>query len=151
MSSTAFIKVAFFDLGKTLVGDNKDWIPGAKDTLAKLVEKHIRLGVISNTGDLSRSKILDLLPKDFDLDIFEENLIIFSSEVDVEKPDPKIFQLAIQRANVKASECFFCTEERPHVLAAQKEGMRACTVQKPPGSDIKELVHELTASGLLPA
>lgn len=146
MSSTHYIKVAFFDLGNTLVGSNQDWIPGTQETLAKLRKKHIRLGVISNTGDLSRSAILDLLPKDFDLGIFEGTIVIFSSEVGVKKPDPKIFQLAIQRANVKASDCFFCTEESAHVLAAQKEGMHALTVQ----NDIDKLVDKLVTSGLLP-
>jgi len=151
MGSIAFIKVAFFDLGETLVGNNKDWIPGAQETLAKLREKHVRLGVISNTDDLQRSAILDRLPKDFDLGIFEKELIIFSSEVHVAKPNPEIFRLAIQRAYVKASECFFCTEDPSHVRAAQNEGMRTITVRKPPNSDIRELVDNLTASGLLPA
>src|SRR5215470_9601169 len=105
MNDTTFIKVALFDLGGTLVGNNRNWIPGAQGTLVQLSEKQVRLGVLSNTGDLSRPAILALLPEDFDLGIFEEGLIIFSSEVHVAKPDPKIFQLAILRASVPPAEC----------------------------------------------
>ena len=150
MSNTSFIKVAFFDLGETLVGNNKDWILGAHGTLAKLSEKQIRLGVISNTGDLSRPAILDLLPEDFDLGIFEEQLIIFSSEVHVAKPDPEIFRLAIQRSGVKSTECLFCTEELSHILVAQQAGMQTVIVRKPPNSDIGELIGMLVGRGLLP-
>jgi putative hydrolase of the HAD superfamily len=150
MTNTTFIKVAFFDLGGTLVGNNKDWIPGAQGTLARLSEKQIRLGLISNTGDLSRPAILDLLPEDFDLGIFEDELIIFSSEVHVAKPDPAIFRLAIQRASVKPAECLFCTEESSHILVAQQERMQTVRVRKAPDSDIGGVIGMLVGGGLLP-
>lgn len=150
MSNPSFIKVAFFDLGGTLVGDNKDWIPGARGTLAELSEKQIRLGLISNTGDWLRPAILDLMPEDFDLGIFEEELVIFSSEVHVAKPDAEIFRIAIQRSGVKPTECLFCTEESPHILVAQHEGMQTVTVRKSPNSDIGELIGTLVGRGLLP-
>ena len=149
MSHTPLIKVAFFDIGGTLVGSNRDWIPGAQETLAKLGEKQIRLGLISNTGDLSRPAILDRLPEDFDLGVFEEELVIFSSEVHVAKPDPKIFKLAIKRSGVKPAECLFCTEESSHILVARQKGMQTVSVQKPPNSDIGELIGVLVGRGLL--
>ena len=151
MTNTTFIKVVFFDLGGTLVGGNRDWILGAQQTLAELREKGVRLGVISNTGDLSRPAILDLLPEDFDLNLFDEKLVIFSSEVHVAKPNPEIFRLAIQRANVSPDECLFCTEESHHGVVAEQEGMKSIIVLKFPDSDIGELVGKLTTTGLLPA
>jgi HAD superfamily hydrolase (TIGR01509 family) len=150
MSSESFIKVAFFDLGGTLVLSQRDWIPGAQETLAKLRDKRVRLGLISNTNDLLRPAILNLLPVDFDLGLFDDELIIFSSEVHVAKPDPEIFRLAIRRANVSPGECLFCTEELSHVLVAKQEGMNTITVRKPPDSDIRDLVAKLTSIGLLP-
>src|SRR5687767_5388629 len=150
MNNTTFIKVAFFDLGGTLIGNNRDWIPRAQETLARLSEKQVRLGIISNTGALSRPEILELLPEDLDLGIFEEGLIIFSSEVHLEKPDPKIFRLAIERADVQPAECLFCTEEMSHLLAARQEGMETARVGPPPGGDIGELVDVLVSRGLLP-
>ena len=149
--TSKFIKTAFFDLGGTLVGDQRTWIPGAKDTLAKLRARHIRLGIISNTANLERSQILALLPEDFDLVQFETNLIIFSSEVHLEKPSPKIFQLAVKKAGMKSDECLFCTEEHDHILAATHIGMQTFEVQKPPKSDIGQLIGKLVKAGLLPA
>ncbi len=149
MNIITFIKVAFFDLGRTLVGDKSDWIPGAKDTLSRMLERGIRLGIISNTKNLSRPEILKLLPEDFDITLFENELVIFSSEVHVEKPDPKIFKSAIKRAGVEPAECLFCTEELSHILAAKQEGMQTALLQPPPNSDIGELIERLTSEGLL--
>jgi HAD superfamily hydrolase (TIGR01509 family) len=146
MSIIDSIKVAFFDLGRTLVlTDNRTWVPGAKDTLQKMGQRGIRLGLISNTGTLSREQILAILPPDFDMSMFEEKLVIFSSEVHVEKPDPEIFREAIRRAGVKANECLFCTEEPKHIDAAKKEGMQTALVKEPPDSDIGELVERLSS------
>lgn len=150
MSNTTFIKVVFFDLGGTLIGNNKDWIPGAQGTLTTLNEKPIRLGLISNTGDLLRPAILDLLPEDFDLGIFEEGLIVFSSEVHVAKPEPEIFRLAIRRAGVRPTECLFCTEESSHLRMAHQERMQTVRVGTAPGGDIGELTDMLVGRGLLP-
>ena len=148
MNITASIKVVFFDLGGTLVGNKRDWIPGAQDTLCKIRHMGIRLGLISNTKDLSRPEILEILPKDFNMSLFENELVIFSSEVHVEKPDPQIFKLAIKRADVKPSECLFCTEELPHILAATQEGMQTSLLQKSSNSDIGNLVERLMPAGL---
>jgi HAD superfamily hydrolase (TIGR01509 family) len=152
MSTNKHIKVAFFDVGGTLVGDHKDWIPGARETLAGLRERKVRLGIISNTADLSRKAILDLLPADFHLGIFEAELVIFSSEVHVEKPAPEIFRLAVKRAGVKPGECLFCSEEEAHVKAArEKMKMQTVLLQKVPNSDIGKLIETLVGRGLLPA
>src|SRR5262245_25399537 len=49
------VKVVFFDLGETLVRTtDRSWVPGALDALAVLRDAGLRLGVISNTGALSR-------------------------------------------------------------------------------------------------
>jgi FMN phosphatase YigB (HAD superfamily) len=150
MNDTTFIKVAFFDLGGTLIGTDRNWIPGAQETLARLSEKQVRLGIISNTGALSRPEILQLLPEDLDLGIFEEGLVIFSSEVHLAKPDPKIFRLAIERARMQPAKCLFCTEESSHLLVAQQEGMETARVGPAPGDDIAELTDVLVSRGLLP-
>ncbi len=149
MTIMDLIKVAFFDLGGTLVGKKRDWIPGAQDTLSKMRQKGKRLGLISNTNGLSRSEILEILPKDFNMSLFENELVIFSSEVHVEKPDPQIFKLAIKRAGVKPSECLFCTEESSHIEPAKQEGMQTALLQEPPNSDIGKLIERLTSEGLL--
>ncbi len=150
MSDNTVIEVAFFDLGGTLVGNNRDWLPGAQETLARLGEKQVRLGIISNTGNLSRPAILELLPQDLDLGIFEEELIIFSSEVLIAKPAPEIFRLAIQRADVQPAACLFCTEEPSHILVAQQEKMQTARITTAPDGGIGQLVDVLISRGLLP-
>jgi FMN phosphatase YigB (HAD superfamily) len=151
MVDSGFLKVIFFDLGDTLV-QGKVWVPGAKNLLAELSGKGIRLGVISNTADLARPDILKLLPPDFDLSLFKSKLTLFSSEVHVEKPDPAIFQLAIKRAAVPPGEALFCTENQPDALAAQRAGMRTARVSKPsPALDIADLIKDLTSAGFLRA
>lgn len=124
-------------------------MPGALEALAELRRRRVRLGIISNTGGMTRRAIIETLPRDFDLGAFEAGLVIFSSEVGVEKPDPHIFRLAVERTALPAEECLFCTENLLHTLAAQQAGMRAARVLPPPGSDVGTLVRDLAASGLL--
>ena len=140
------LKAIFFDLGDTLVRKvpgttRREWIEGVKEGLVQLGEKGVRLGLLSNTGNLTRSELFDdLLPLDFKTDMFEEELIILSSEVGVVKPRFGIFAHAVDRAGLAPVECLFCTEELSHVLAAQEIGMRAAWVQS---GGIKRLADKL--------
>src|SRR5262245_33446034 len=105
------IAVIFFDLGETLVTRPRKWLPDAKALLDGVRQQGFRLGIISNTGDLTtRAQILDLLPTDFDLTRFEPVLTLFSSEVGMEKPQKAIFEEAVRRAGVPASQCLYCSE-----------------------------------------
>ncbi|BBM85972.1 hypothetical protein [Candidatus Uabimicrobium amorphum] len=120
-------KVIFFDLGDTLVVSGKKWATGAQQILQQMKSK--RLGIISNTGNLSRSQLLELLPQDFSFDSFDENLILLSSEVKIEKPDPQIFQMAIKRAqqinpSLEAQDCLFVTEDMEHLSIARGLGIQ---------------------------
>jgi len=129
------ISVVFFDLGDTLVtGETrpKTWIPGANAVLEGLRDKGVRIGVISNTGELTRSELLEILPPDFDFGLFEEALVVLSSEVQVSKPDPEIFLEAVKRAGVTAGETLFVGESLEETLAAQGVGMKAARVHNFP-------------------
>src|SRR6266550_3214713 len=97
------IGTVFFDLGNTLVVPSIGWIPGAKEVIAALRDKGIRLGIISNTGDLPRNKVLELLPADFKISDFLPELVVFSSEVGHKKPSKEIFQLAVTKSGADAS------------------------------------------------
>jgi hypothetical protein len=54
------IEAIFFDLGDTLVGGEP--MPGAKDALAQLQAKGGRLGIISNTGQLTLDDLKTQIP-----------------------------------------------------------------------------------------
>jgi FMN phosphatase YigB (HAD superfamily) len=136
--------VVFFDLGMTLVGkDTTKWVPGAKALLQQLGAANLRLGVISNTGNLSRAELQSRLPADFDWDIFDPTLILLSSEVGVEKPSLDIFRLAISRAGVSAAQCLYCSEDLLETLAAQHVGMSAARIVPPPRGDLRKLEQAL--------
>src|SRR5262245_41261162 len=143
------IRVIFFDLGETLV-HGRTWLPGAKAALAALTAGGFRLGVISNTGDLEdRAAILALLPADFDLGAFEPGLVLFSSEVKIEKPDRAIFEKAVAAANVPAAQCLHGSEGPVETLAAQAVGMRSLRIVT--GSDdLAKLATYLAQSSLAP-
>lgn len=134
------ISVIFFDLGDTLVTKSpRAWLPDAQALLKSLRQAGFRLGIISNTGDLARAAILNLVPDDFDLAVFEAELVLFSSEVKKAKPDPLIFEKAVARAGVPANQCLFVTEDIVDTLMAQHVGMRTIRVQTAPNSDLAEL------------
>ena len=124
------IEVVFFDIGDTLVS-KKRWLPGAREFIGKLKEKKIRIGLISNTGDLSREAIQKLLPGDFDFAIFEEGLTLLSSEIGIKKPSLGIFSLAVQHAGVSPWNTLFIGESLTESLAAQRAGMQAARITDP--------------------
>ncbi len=66
------ISVAYFDLGETLVTQNRQWVEGAQATLEELSQRGLRLGIISNTRQLTRDDLASRLPPDFDFGQFEE-------------------------------------------------------------------------------
>jgi putative hydrolase of the HAD superfamily len=146
--ASALIGTVFFDLGDTLVIPSTGWIAGAKDAIAALQGKGIRLGIISNTGNLARDKVLDLLPADFKLSDFVAKLVLFSSEVGHEKPSKEIFQLAVTKSGADATTCLYVSENLLETLAAQQVGMRAARVDAGE-NDIKSLLQDLQATGLV--
>lgn len=137
-------KIIFFDLGETLIMKNRQWVPGAQTTLITLREKGLRLGIISNTGNLSRAQLIDVLPADFEFQMFDKNLIILSFEVGIEKPSAEIFQLAVKKAKVKAKQCLYCSENSAETLAAEKAGLKVINILPPPNSNIGKLSEILT-------
>ena len=138
------VQAVFFDLGDTLVRAPRIWLPGAKALLTALKQRGLRVGVISNTsGLLSRQAILDILPVDFDLSVFEESLILFSSEIGKEKPNKAIFEEAIARAGIPARHCLYCSENLVETLVAQHLGMLSMRVQSAPNSDLTSIESAL--------
>lgn len=118
------IKTVFFDIGDTLVADRK-WMPGARETIKALTDSRIRLGILSNTGNLDREQLGRLLPEDFDFGLFAEELVLLSSETGIEKPGLNAFLLAVQHSGNSPWETMFVGESLDETLAAQRAGMIA--------------------------
>lgn len=124
------IKTIFFDIGNTLI-EKKQWIPGALKTVQAIREKGIRVGIISNTGNLDRDQLKRLLPEDFDFGFFDEHLTLLSSEVGVAKPKLGIFLLAVEHAGCSPWETMFVGESLIETLAAQNAGMMTARIGDP--------------------
>jgi HAD superfamily hydrolase (TIGR01509 family) len=60
----------------------------------------------------------------WDIDSMFDELII-SAEVKLVKPDPRIYQLALDRLGVQSAETVYVDDMEENVLAARKEGMLA--------------------------
>ena len=151
------LQVCFFDLGETLVTGARQWLPNAKSLLASLKSKGFRLGIASNTANLTpRQAILDILPTDFDITLFEPSLVLFSSEVGIEKPGKAMFHKAVVAAAalqtapaIQASQCLYVSENIVETLMAQHVGMRSIRVQTAPNSDLANLAVKLSEFALL--
>ena len=159
------VKAVFFDLGDTLVRrlsitpPRFEWIPGAQALVKRLRLADIPLGLISNTGSLTRAQLLAMMPNGFSFDLFQSEMVVLSSEVAFEKPDLRIFRLAMSRAQkiadpmiqfqLDASNCVFVGESLKEVIAAQQVGMIGACVQTLDSARIGELDVILTDLGLL--
>jgi HAD superfamily hydrolase (TIGR01549 family) len=79
------------------------WLPfeGVKEVLDELKHRSIGRGIISNWDWTAR----DVLTAAGLIDYFDH--LIISSEVDCNKPDSRIFNLAMQTASVSARECVY--------------------------------------------
>lgn len=96
------------------------------DTLRSLVElkqSGMRLGIVANTiwpkefhlRDLARVELLSLI-----------DVLVFSSDVGIEKPSPEIFQRALDLLEVEAEEAVFVGDSVAEDIAgAQAAGIRA--------------------------
>ena len=90
----------------------------AEQTLSMLSQKY-KLGIIANQS----RDVLQLLDKFNFRDFF--NVVIISSEVNMNKPDPRIFQLAMDRA-ANNSKCYVMIGDRldTDISPANKLGMK---------------------------
>lgn len=84
------------------------------------IKEHYQVGLLTNMypGMLDLIKSHNLLPK------INWDVIIDSSVEKTAKPDPKIFEIAQNRAGVPGKEILFIENSEEHVKAAEKFGWR---------------------------
>ena len=78
-----------------------------------------KVGIISNAGSGAHADV----NRKFNLDSYVDGAF-YSAEVKLIKPDPRIYQLALARLNVRASESVFVDDMLVNVEAARALGMR---------------------------
>lgn len=97
----------------------EDVPPDVPEALRQL-RKQFRLGVVSNANGTVRAKLerIGLAP------FFE--IIVDSHEEGVEKPDPRLFAVALQRMNVGAAETAYIGDlYHVDIVGARAAGLRA--------------------------
>lgn len=87
----------------------------------------IRLGVLTNNVAEFRSSWRAMLPFDT---LFDD--VVDSHEVGLRKPNPAIYQLALERLGADATRSAFLDDVPTNVVAAQSVGMLAVVVDEDP-------------------
>ena len=96
-------------------------VPGAKELIDRLRERRFRIGVLSNgfkevQYNKLRSSGLDNL-----IDV-----VVLSDEIDVNKPDTRLFRHAEKRAGIDSSHCIMIGDNTDtDILGALRSGWRA--------------------------
>jgi putative hydrolase of the HAD superfamily len=100
--------------------------PDTIPILEMLTERGVPLGILSNYG----THLLDLLPK---LGIFDYfNFIIVSAIVGVTKPDPRIFEIAIEEAGVPPDQILYIGDNPvDDIQGAKNVGIDAILINRP--------------------
>jgi putative hydrolase of the HAD superfamily len=93
--------------------------------LQSLKSKNLRMGIVSNIGE----QIDSYLDKSGFTDYFAYKITSFEAGYD--KPQPQIFQLALQRAGVTAEEALFVGDQYDlDVLGARSAGIRPILIDR---------------------
>jgi len=131
-------EVVLFDIGNTLGAAQLSpppvrlqaiiVFPYVTGVLESLAQQGVRLGIISNTGNELAADMQRVLSEAGLYDFFEENLLIYSSEVGLVKDSPEIFELAAEKAGLAdgVGKCVFVGEDSSERVFAAEAGMRVC-------------------------
>lgn len=102
--------------------------PDVEETLKGLRSRGLTLGIISNWSTRLRS-----IARETGLEALVD-FIVVSSEVGVRKPDPRIFQFALERAGAAPSEVVYVGDQvEDDVRGAQRVGIRPILIWRKPG------------------
>jgi HAD superfamily hydrolase (TIGR01509 family) len=95
------------------------------------------MGIISGAMSDAREQVQEYVNyNSFDV-------IIFSAEEGIQKPDPVIYQQALSRLNVEAHEAIFIDDWLASVEGARRVGLH--TIHYAEGIDIYEEIRQLIA------
>jgi putative hydrolase of the HAD superfamily len=112
------------------------WLPfeGVKEVLQKLKRRSIGTGIISNWDWTAR----DILTAAGLIEFFDH--IIISCEVDCDKPDPRIFEIALQQAGVAARDCIYIGDNYyDDAVGSREVGMPALIINRFGSLGVEEL------------
>ena len=103
------------------------WLPfdGVREVLDELKRRSIGMGIISNWDWTAR----DVLTAAGLIDYFDP--IVISAEVDSNKPDARIFELALQKAGIPADRCLYIGDNYyDDAVGCRKVGMKPMIINR---------------------
>ena len=101
-------------------------VPGAAETIGELRRRGLRIGLITVCSE----DVPDLWPETPFHGLFDAE--VFSCSVGLRKPDPRIYQLALDELRVEPSEAIFVGDGANDELAgAERVGMTAVMLERP--------------------
>jgi HAD superfamily hydrolase (TIGR01549 family) len=103
--------------------------PGALDTLRKLQERSLRIGLVTNNGQ----KGTDLTLKRFGLNVFFD-AIVTRDDCEEMKPDPAPVRKVLNALKMGADEAIFVGDGVMDILAAKQAGLSSVAVSTGPFS-----------------
>jgi HAD superfamily hydrolase (TIGR01662 family) len=126
------LKAVFFDLGDTLIVEQGDKhlvetpfyaVPQAEETLIALKRKGLKVGIITNTTT-SREKDVRKVLQQLRLESYVD-FIVTSVDAGCEKPDGRIFSIALRTAGVKATEAVMVGDQvAKDIVGGNRIGMK---------------------------
>jgi epoxide hydrolase-like predicted phosphatase len=106
------------------------------DTLSRLRPRLSRMVLLSNTDVARFGFIRDRFPEVLFFDEY-----VLSYEVGFIKPDPRIYELALEKAGVPPDECVFIDDLRENIEAARRWGVE--TIHFLEGADLRSAFEQL--------
>ena len=108
--------------------------PDARNTLKELKKRNVAIGLICNTGLTPGIGLRRFLAEEGVVRFFD--FMLFSEEIGIRKPDPKIFHLAAQKLGVQPPEMMHVGDNlRVDVWGAKNAGLRAVHFSSQEGRD----------------
>ncbi len=108
--------------------------PDAHGVLRWLKDRNKLIGLICNTGHTPGFGIRKFLEKEGVAEYFD--LMLFSDEIGIRKPNPKIFQIAAKNLNVKPHEVVHVGDNlKSDVWGAKNAGLKAIYLSTETGRD----------------
>lgn len=114
-------------------------VPGIEEVLDRVRERY-RVAFLSNSNEVHA----EVIPRQFGGLFRKEDRFVFSHRFKSAKPDPDLFQRALEVVGALPQQAVFIDDLLENVLAARSLGLRAFQFRDSP-----TLVRELTDEGLL--
>lgn len=141
------VQINLFDnyraLSEKKAQENCRWelIPGVLEVLTRLKEKGYGVGLISNWDSSCRTVL-----QDNKLDALLD-IVVISAEVGIEKPDERIFRLALDKAGITGAQSLYVGDNYyDDVVGAKKVDMQ-CLLLSPFGKlGMEEINHPYSIS-----